>query len=117
MKYLKVRFEALDGYYNLVILDDHSYNIETSIACLDSKDGIIDNYDKFVDKLNEVNIKSWGKEYLSDLGIEYGVKWSVEIDSYMVRGFEGNWPYTYDKLIDTLKLIDEKIGYFKANLS
>lgn len=114
MNYLKINFEALDGYYNLVINNNHTYLVETSIACLDNKNGIIDNYDSFIEKLNNVNIKSWDKEYIGD--IEDGVKWMVEIDGFSSIGSEGNWPYTYDKLIDALRLIDEKIDYFRANL-
>lgn len=118
MKSLKIHFDTLDGYYNLVVLDDRTYSIETTIESLDSKSGVIDDYDKFVKELSEVNIPSWDNDYNSNnLDIEDGVKWKVELDDYSSSGLEGNWPYTYDKLIDVIKLIDSKADYFKANVA
>lgn len=118
MKSLKINFDTLDGYYNLIVLDNHTYSIETNIESLDSKSGIIDCYDRFIKELSDVNIQAWDKNYdSSKLNIEDAVKWKVELDDYSSNGIEGNWPYTYDKLIDVIKLIDSKADYFKANVA
>lgn len=118
MKSLKINFDTLDGYYNLVVLGDHTYSIETNIESLDNKNGIIDAYDEFIEKLSDVNIQAWDKNYdSSKLNIEDAVKWKVELDDCSFSGLEGNWPYTYEKLIDVIKLIDSKADYFKANVA
>lgn len=116
MQRLKVSFETLDGNYSMVILDDHTYSIETTIEVLENKNGVIENYDEFIFNLNEVNIFLWDKVYKPNgLEIEDAIKWSVTLDDNLISGVEGYWPYTYDKLIDTLMMVDDKIVYFKAN--
>lgn len=116
MQRLKVSFETLNGNYSMVILDDHTYSIETTIEVLENKNGVIENYDEFIFELNEVNIFLWDKVYKPNgLEIEDAIKWSVTLDNNSISGVEGYWPYTYDKLIDTLMMVDDKIVYFKAN--
>lgn len=114
MKNLKINFDCLDGYYNLNVFDDHTYSIETNIEYLETKSGIIDNFSEFENKLNEANILSWDSDY--DSNIENPVRWNVTLDNHTSSGLEGNWPYTYDKLIEAIMIIDSKIDCFKANV-
>ena len=113
MKNLKVCFVCIDGYYNLNVFDDYTYSIDTNIEYLETKSGIVDNFNEFEKKLNEVNILSWDSNY--DSNIENPVRWNVTLDDYSSSGLEGNWPYTYDKLIEAIMIIDSKIDCFKAN--
>ena len=118
MKCLKINFETIEGYYYLTVFDGHSFTLETNISGLENKCGVIENYDLFEKRLNEINISSWDRYYNPDgLDIEDGVKWSVILDDYSSSGVEGYWPYNYDKLIDIIMMIDNKANYFKANLA
>lgn len=118
MELLKINFETLDGHYNLIISNDHTYTIETNIEVLESKNGIVNNYDEFEKKLNEVNILSWDESYVPNGSqIDDAVKWSVSLDNYSSSGVEGYWPYNYDELIEILELIDDNVIYFKANVA
>lgn len=118
MQRLKVNFETVNGNYSLIVLDNHTYSIETSIEVLENKNGIIENYEEFVCKLNEANIFMWDKIYKPEgLEIEDGIKWSVMLDDKQINGVEGYWPYEYDKLIETIMLVDDKANYFKANIA
>lgn len=118
MKSLKVNFNTLDGNYSLIVLDDHTYSIETTIEVFENKNGIIKNYEEFISKLNEAKISSWDDVYQPNgLTIEDSVKWDITLDDKFIKGEEGYWPYGYDKLIEALMSIDNKLDYFKANLS
>ena len=88
MKNLKVCFECIDGYYNLNIFDDHTYSVDTNIEYLETRSGIVDNFNEFEKKLNEVNILSWDSNY--DSNIENPVRWNVTLDDYSSSGLEGN---------------------------
>lgn len=117
MKYLRVHFDSLDGYYTFVVLDDHTYTIDTNIEGFVCQSGTLNNYDEFENKLSKANILSWDKKYNPDgLEIEDDVKWNVTLDDFLTSGVEGYWPYHYDDLIEAIMLVDNKAAYFKANL-
>ena len=116
MEKLIVKFVCLDGDYCLTI-DNNVYSIETNIVGFDNKNGVIENHDEFVSKIKGLNINNWINENESqNINIEDAVKWSIQIDDYIVNGCEGLWPYNYDSLINILISLDQNISMFKANI-
>lgn len=117
MKKLIIRFTCIDGDYCFT-LDNCAFLVETNITYLDNKNGVVENYDEIVSKINELNLYTWNNESESQaVNIEDAVKWHIEIDDYVINGIEGSWPYGYDSLIDILVSLDQNISIFKANIS
>lgn len=117
MKKLIIKFTCLDGDYCFT-LDNGAFLVETNITYLANKNGVIENYDEIVSKINELNLYNWDTESESHtFNIEDAVKWHIQIDDYIISGIEGSWPYRYDSLIDILVFLDQNISIFKANIS
>ena len=119
MMNLILKFECLDGIYNISITPNDSlinYEVETNISYLENKSGSIETKD-FIDRLNKIPFNKWNKEYQSN--IEDGVKWNINYindnNSFQISGSEGNWPYEYDELIKLVSLLDSNIEMFIAN--
>lgn len=114
--------KCLEGDYTIKInqVDNEiNYVVLSTISSLENKEGNI-NTDDFLKKFSNIHLDKWVKEYKkNDLGIEDAVKWNLEYRndnaSYSIDGIEGDWPYEYDDLIETLSIIDKNIEYFKAN--
>ena len=124
MEKLIVKFISLDGEYeiNIDINDTIAYTVNSTIKELPSKDGELskDEIGVFINKLKEVNLTNWEKEYLpTGLKIDDSVVWDVVYitsdKEYRFFGEEGYWPYTYDDLIGVLSIADNNIKYFISN--
>ena len=124
MEKLIVKFTSLDGEYEISvdINDTITYIVNSTIKELISKNGELskDEIGAFINKLKEVNLINWEKEYLpTGLKIDDSVVWNVAYivndKEYHFSGEEGYWPYTYDDLIGVLSIADNNIKYFISN--
>ena len=123
MRRLEYHFSCLDGTYFLLceINDRVSYSIETDIAEFESKSGELDEEtsEKFVKLLAEAQIEKWERNYKGS-GIEDAISWKLkytdEDKEYVSQAEETCEPYNYEKLIEAVKLIDDKADYFKAQV-
>ena len=113
MKKLIFEFNCLDGYYILTCKQDDviNYSIETNIEGFVSKQGSLNENEKFNELLKKANIKSWDNDY-SFCDIEDGCKWSITLDDKNIKGSETHEPYGYEYFVEAIGLIEENYNYF-----
>ncbi len=123
MRRLEYHFSCLDGTYFLLceINDRVSYSIETDIAGFESRSGELDEEasKKFVKLLDEAEIEKWERSYKgSDIedAVSWKLKYTNEDKEYVSEAEETCEPYNYEKLIEAVKLIEDKADYFKAQV-
>lgn len=119
---LEYTYDCLDGKYFLCAEgeDEITYAVDSSIPVLASKQGSLDETDsrRFLQALKDCGIERWAKEYKADLGsIEDAIRWSLTYiingKEYFSKGEESYEPYNYNKLIETLMIIDENTACFR----
>ena len=124
MRRLEYHFSCLDGSYFLLceISDRVSFTIETDIEGFENKSGELaeETAAKFVKLLDEAQIEKWERDY-SGSDIEDAVSWKLKYvnddKEYVSKAEEACEPYNYEKLIEAMKLIEEKADYFKAQVN
>ena len=124
MRRLEYHFSCLDGsYFLLCEIDDKlSFTIETDIAGFENRGGELDEETstKFVKLLDEAQIEKWERSYTgSDIedAISWKLKYVKEDKEYVSEAIETCEPYNYEKLIEALKLLEDKADYFKAQVN
>ena len=123
MNRLEYQFDCLDGHYFFTGEWDETlrYEIRSDIEGFNDLEGELsaEKTKTFLEKLNEASIEKWDRHYLPETqGIEDAVRWKVKLvnkdKEYVSEAEESFEPYGYDSLIEALKLIEEKAGYFSA---
>ena len=121
---LEYYFDCLDGQYRFTGELSEGvlfYNIDSSIAEFESRQGRLSNEDSevFIRLLHRAGIEKWDERYEAQgEGIEDAISWKVKLTdeegSYVSQGEESFEPYGYEYLITALKLCEEKADYFAA---